>query len=392
VNILVVGAGMYVTGRHTSGPGSALGSIGELSKTLDIDSITVVSKSESSLKDVNKSRDIINKELNIKVSIEFIALGEDSLNKLQDIISLNTFDCAIVALPDHLHYSFAKLLIENKIHCFLVKPLTPTLKESLDLVSLQRKNKVLGVVDFHKRYDEVNLVIKDIINKGDIGSPISATVEYSQKIEMPTLVFSDWIENSNVFQYLGVHYVDMIYFLTSYKPEKVTAVGTYGVLQEKGIDTYDSIHATIVWYNRAYMEQKMVTQFSTSWIDPSTSSAMSDQKYTIIGTKGRIESNQKHRGVEVTTESEGIQSINPYFSKYHGKTYSGYDFKSISKFLTYADDFDNSHEEVYVRKDIEGLDELLPTFKDTLPTSSVIDAVNTSLIDNSNWVYINDLP
>ena len=61
MNILVVGAGMYVTGRHTSGPGSALGSIGELSKTLDIDAITVVSKSESSLKDVNRARDVINK-------------------------------------------------------------------------------------------------------------------------------------------------------------------------------------------------------------------------------------------------------------------------------------------------------------------------------------------
>ena len=382
---------MYVTGRHTSGPGSALGSIGELSKTLDIDSITVVSKSESSINDVNRSRDIINKELNIDVSIEFIALGDDSLNKLQDIISLNTFHCAIVALPDHLHYSFGKLLIENKIHCFFVKPLTPTLEESLDLVSLQRKNKVLGVVDFHKRYDEVNLVIKDIINKGDIGSPLSATVEYSQKIEMPTIVFSDWIENSNVFQYLGVHYVDMIYFLTSYKPEKAMAVGTYGILQEKGINTYDSIHATIVWYNKAYMEQKMVTQFSTSWIDPSTSSAMSDQKYTIIGTKGRIESNQTHRGVEVTTESEGIQSINPYFSKYldnttGGKTYSGYDFKSISQFLTDVNQ---------VIKDIvfdNELYEFRPTLEDTLPTSSVIDAVNKSLIDYSNWVYINDLP
>lgn len=382
---------MYVTGRHTSGPGSALGSIGELSKTLDIDSITVVSKSESSINDVNRSRDIINKELNIDVSIEFIALGDDSLNKLQDIISLNTFHCAIVALPDHLHYSFGKLLIENKIHCFFVKPLTPTLEESLDLVSLQRKNKVLGVVDFHKRYDEVNLVIKDIINKGDIGSPLSATVEYSQKIEMPTIVFSDWIVNSNVFQYLGVHYVDMIYFLTSYKPEKAMAVGTYGILQEKGIDTYDSIHATIVWYNKAYMEQKMVTQFSTSWIDPSTSSAMSDQKYTIIGTTGRIESNQKHRGVEVTTESEGIQSINPYFSKYldnttGGKTYSGYDFKSISQFLT---DVNQVIKDIVFDKELY---EFRPTLEDTLPTSSVIDAVNKSLIDYSNWVYINDLP
>ena len=390
MNILVVGAGMYVTGRHTSGPGSALGSIGELSKTLNIDSITVVSKSESSLNDVIRSRDIINKELNIDVSIEFIALGDDSLNKLQDIISLNKYDCAIVALPDHLHYSFGKLLIENKIHCFFVKPLTPTLVESLDLVSLQRKNKVLGVVDFHKRYDEVNLVIKDIINKGDIGLPISVVVEYSQKIEMPTIVFSDWIENSNVFQYLGVHYVDMIYFLTSYKPEKAMAVGTYGILKEKGINTYDSIHATIVWYNNEKSEQQMVTQFSTSWIDPSTSSAMSDQKYTIIGTKGRIESNQKHRGVEVTTESEGIQSINPYFSKYldnttGGKTYSGYDFKSISQFLT---DVNQVIKDIVFDKTII---QFRPTLEDTLPTSSVIDAVNKSLIDNSNWVYINDL-
>lgn len=247
------------------------------------------------------------------------------------------------------------------------------------------------MVDFHKRYDEVNLVIKDIINKGDIGSPLSATVEYSQKIEMPTIVFSDWIENSNVFQYLGVHYVDMIYFLTSYKPEKAMAVGTYGILQEKGIDTYDSIHATIVWYNKAYMEQKMVTQFSTSWIDPSTSSAMSDQKYTIIGTTGRIESNQKHRGVEVTTESEGIQSINPYFSKYldnttGGKTYSGYDFKSISQFLT---DVNQVIKDIVFDKELY---EFRPTLEDTLPTSSVIDAVNKSLIDYSNWVYINDLP
>ena len=376
---------MYVTGRHTSGPGSALGSIGELSKTLDIDAITVVSKSESSLKDVNRARDVINKELNIDVSIKFIALGDDSVNKLQDIISLNNFNCAIVALPDHLHYSFGKLLIENKIHCFFAKPLTATLDGALGLVSLQKKNKVLGMVDFHKRYDEVNLVIKDIINKGDIGLPISVVVEYSQKIEMPTLVFSDWVENTNVFQYLGVHYVDMIHFLTSYKPEKVMAVGTYGILKEKGINTYDSIHATIVWYNNEDSKQKMVTQFSTSWIDPSTSSAMSDQKYTIIGTKGRIKSNQKHRGVEVTTESEGIQSINPYFSKYHGKTYSGYDFKSISQFFT------DVNEIMEDNISVDTLDESRPTFKNTLPTSSVLDAVNTSLTDNSNWVYINDL-
>ena len=40
---------------------------------------------------------------------------------------------------------------------------------------------------------------------------------------------------------------------------------------------------------------------------------MSDQKINVVGTKGRFQADQKHRGVQVVQDELGIQEINPYF-------------------------------------------------------------------------------
>lgn len=391
MKILVIGSGMYVTGRFSSGPGSILATIGETSQSIDFEGITVVSKNETSRKGVLDSVEKINEILEIELIVDFEALGENSIENLKLLIKQNKFDCGIISLPDHLHYDFAKVLIENNIHCLVVKPLTPTVKESLELIALLKANNVYGAVDFHKRFDEANLLIKDSFESGQIGKPLYFTVEYSQKIEIPTIVFSSWVGYTNIFQYIGVHYVDMIYFLTGYYPEKVLAVGTKGKLLETSIETFDSIHVIIVWKNPKNEIEKMVAQFSTNWIDPSTSSAMSDQKYKVIGTNGRIECDQKYRGVEIVNEENGIQTINPYFSKFQTNSigrnsYTGYDYKSISQFIYDIEDLEKG------RITIEQLETIRPTFNEALVSTAVLEAVNKSLKNNSNWETIYDLP
>ena len=390
MNILVIGAGMYVTGRFGSGPGSVLATIGEVSKSMRIDGVTVVSKNESSREDVFIAVNEINTILEIGLRVDYEALGENSIENLKTILERKKYDCGVIALPDHLHYDFAKVLIENSIHCLVVKPLTPTVKESMELIALRKKKNVYGVVDLHKRYDQANLFIKDAIQSGQIGKPQYVTVEYSQRIMIPTIAFAKWVKLTNIFQYLGVHYVDMIYFMTGYYPEKVLAVGTKGKLTELGMDTYDSIHAIIIWKNPGNENEKLVAQFSTNWIDPNTSSALSDQKYNVIGTKGRIECDQKHRGIELVNEDGGIQTINPYFSKYHSnpkgkKSYTGYDFASISQFIYDVQDLESGN------ITIEELENIRPTFEDSIGSTAVVDAVNRSLNNNSNWEFIDDL-
>ena len=72
-------------------------------------------------------------------------------------------------------------------------------------------------------------------------------IEYSQKKIIPEKFFKKWSSKSNSFQYLGVHYVDLIYFMTRFKPYKVWAWGQKGYLTQKKINTWDAVQATIEW-------------------------------------------------------------------------------------------------------------------------------------------------
>ena len=48
MKIIVIGAGMYVTGRNNSGVGTVLSSLSQLSKEVKIEKVTVIANSPSS--------------------------------------------------------------------------------------------------------------------------------------------------------------------------------------------------------------------------------------------------------------------------------------------------------------------------------------------------------
>jgi len=297
--------------------------------------------------------------------------------------------CAIVTVPDHLHFRITLEIMRKNVHALVVKPLVPTLREARLLIRYARKHNVYGAVEFHKRYDEANLKLRNLILGKKLGDILSVDVNFSQRKSIPEKFFKDWALKTNIFQYLGVHYADIIYFCTGASPLRVMATGQKKWLVKRGINTYDAIQVVVEWGNRITGE-KFVSTILTNWIDPNTTSAMSDQRIAVVGTEGRYDSDQKNRGVQIVTDHDGIEDFNPYFSQFYtdggGKiVFRGYGQRSIHQFLSDVADIVNGDKQPL---DFYGV---RPTFEEALVSTAIIEAAHRSLRKNNNWVTINRL-
>lgn len=382
---MIVGAGAYVAGRGTSSYGTILPALNELYKKGLIHSITIAATHSKSIIDLKKKVAQLRSLTNSNIPIEGVPKqGQDS-SSYKKALKASTYDCAILVVPDHLHYSIGADLIQSGLPTLIVKPLTPTVQEARKLIQYAKSQNIYTAVEFHKRYDSANLKLKEVISDGRLGDILYINVEYSQRRINPLKTFKNWIAHTNIFQYLGVHYVDIIYFVTGAKPLRVLAMGQKNLLKQHGIDNYDSIEVLIEWQHG---KNKFVSTFLTNWIDPNTTSAMSDQKIKVIGTMGRYESDQKNRGVQLVTEQDGIEDINPYFTQSYpsmneaGKTFKGYGIESVMQFCRDVADIQSGQVKV---RDLENK---RPTFKDALVSTAVVEAVNKSLKEKSVWVDV----
>lgn len=389
MRLVVFGAGMYVTGRSKTGSGTILASLCEASRTLPLEHVTIAARNPANAAEVADAAGLLNQRLGTSLSVDFISIPDDAENGVEAAVAASQADAAIICLPDHLHHSYALRVLERSLHCLVVKPFTPTLAEGKELASLQHAKGVVGAVEFHKRWDEQNLLARSLLKRGEIGDLLYSVIQYSQRIDIPRDVFRSWSSQTNIFQYLGVHYADLIYFLTGAHPLRLSAIGTWNVLASLGIDTPDAVHVTILW-SPVSGGVPFVTQFATNWIDPSCTTALSDQRYNLVGTAGRLDLDQRDRGVVLSSAAGGVKTINPYFaeflsSPYGREYYSGYGPRSIIQFVE-----DVAHVSCgkLVPSALEGL---RPTFRDALVSTAIIETVNKSLLKHGSWEDIPDV-
>jgi predicted dehydrogenase len=381
---LVVGSGMYVTGRDGTGHGTVLAALAEYSKRNPVE-VFVYSSRALSRKSVEEANQRINGILGTNLKTEFYSSEKIVF---AEFLNQHSFDLAIVSVPDHLHFEFCKATLSKGIATLVVKPLTPTSQEATELIRLAGANKAYAAVEFHKRWDESNVQAKATLEQNLLGALSYIDVNYSQRISIPSKVFKPWAEKTNIFQYLGVHYVDLIHFLTGYHPQRVMAHGQMGILKASGIHTYDAVHVSILW-KRLDSGHTFYSHFNTNWIDPDCTSAMSDQKIKIVGTLGRIELDQKNRGIELVTTKRGIQHLNPYFAEFlpnqDGSQYfNGYGAKSIMTFL------DDVQRLKTGKASLSILQKSRPSFQSALASTAVIEKVNESMAGDSAWLSIDE--
>jgi predicted dehydrogenase len=385
MKVLVVGAGMYVTGRGTSGPGTVLPALAQASRGRAIDGVTVCSRTPSGAEDVARAAEFCRERLGASLAIEH-AISDEVLARGSALS--DEFGAAIVVVPDHLHLEIGGRVLDAGLHTLMVKPLAPSLAEAQELERRRSKAGVYGMVEFHKRYDEANLILRRMVQEGELGPVAYAAVEYSQRIDVPLEHFAEWSARTNIFQYLGVHYVDLMYFLTGLSPVRAMGIARRGALAARGVDTPDSVHAMVEWAAPQASSHRFVTQYTIGWIDPSGTSAMSGQRYILVGEKARVEADQKHRGLEFAGVDRR-RSINPYFSENLAPpgepwTFSGYGPRCYDAFLGDVLDLRAG------RVTVPALEGRRPTFREALVSSAVLEAVGRSLENGGGWEDVPD--
>lgn len=384
MNILVFGLGMYVIGSDDNSYGTIFPALLEFQKKYKKINKVIFYKKTS--KNITKIKNKINYQFNKHNTFFNFEIRCDDDSKIKKFISNTTeHTISIICVPDHLHFHYANLCIKKNLNCLVVKPLTYNLSDAKKLSNLSEKKNLYTSVEFHKRLDKQNLMLRDNFNKPKFGLPLYSIVEFSQRKIIPFNQFKQWSSKTNILNYLGVHYIDLMRFISGAIPNRVMAIGQNCWLKNNNIKNYDSIQCLIEWKNRKH---KFIQNINVNWIDPNNTSAMSDQKIKVIFSNGRIECDQKNRGIEIVTDQKGIEHINPDFCVEYGNSKNSYywDGYGISSILIFLEDTLN----LYSNKiSVKQLNKIRPTFKEAIYSSAVLDYANKSLKSlSNNWLKI----
>ncbi len=216
-------------------------------------------------------------------------------------------DVLAVATPDHLHTPVILAALGKGAHVITEKPMCLDVAEADRIIELARKKKRIVAVDMHKRYDPDHLRIRDDI-QNRIGAPLYGTAYLEEPLEVSSRTFK-WVEQSDPFSYVGPHWVDLIYHYYRSKPVSLTAVGQKKRLVRDGINAYDAVQVRVDFANG------MSINFHNNWITPADFEGPVNQGHEIVGTDGKVESDQQYRGFRWWNQDGGSRTANNHFTR-----------------------------------------------------------------------------
>jgi predicted dehydrogenase len=220
------------------------------------------------------------------------------------MIDEEELDAVGIATPDHLHREIALHALGQGKHVLVEKPLDLTSSGCREMVEAARRQKLMLMVDFHKRYDPYNLDIMEKVRAGKIGQPEMAYAYMEDKITVPLQMLKSWAAESSPFWFVGVHKLDLVCWITGREPVRVFGQGSKGKLSQQGINTYDSISACIV------MDRGFSCTITVNWVVPEGFEALVNQGLRIVGTEGIVEMDGQERGLRYFTNESGMATPN----------------------------------------------------------------------------------
>jgi predicted dehydrogenase len=308
-HILIFGRGAYVVGNTTTPP-TILSAVLTSLRQLDVSNprIVLLGKSpEASL----QQKERVNALVNQFWGPNPISILYDACDEFRSHLShgCHHINAAIVSLPDQLHFRYLCELATLAIPTICVKPVVTSLADYDLLLSTVLVHNAPIYIDFHKRLDPSFRYLKHFLAHDRPSYIESVDVFYSQPTS-DLLVQASQSSSTNIFQYLGVHFIDIISWLFDSRLASID-FRIYPQMDSGLPPVAPRIDAYCLW------TQPDLTQFfstvSCRWSAFPSTPIRSEQYFRVKTNKHDISINLSDRGIHVLT-NDSFSIPNPYFS------------------------------------------------------------------------------
>ena len=175
------------------------------------------------------------------------------------------YDGFTIATPAKTHFQIAKKVIKTGKSLLIEKPLTLSVEEAEELVSLTEENGVNAMVGHVLLFHPAVMKIKKMIENGDIGD---LQYIYSNRLNLGKVRTEE-----NVFWSLAPHDIAIFQYLTNSIPKKVSANGS--TFLQEGIP--DSTLTQLEYKNG------VKGHIFVSWVHP-----FKEHRLVVIGSEAMI--------------------------------------------------------------------------------------------------------
>lgn len=176
--------------------------------------------------------------------------GARQTNDYTKLLEDPQLDAIVIATPVWTHYSFGKQALEAGKHILVEKPLTASVPEAEELISMAKDRQLTLMVDHTFVYTGAVRKIKEIVSSGELGDLL-----YFDATRINLGLFQDDI---NVVWDLAPHDLSIMDYVIERQAETVAAIGSCHV--KKGIEN--------IAYVLLQFPEEFIAHFHFNWLSP----------------------------------------------------------------------------------------------------------------------------
>lgn len=219
-----------------------------------------------------------------------------------DDLTGSDLDAVVIATPDFAHVEPVLAATARKLHIFLEKPVSTSSADARIIRDAVVGSGVLCTVACMNRWHPVFASLLGRVRAGEFGAVIAQNVRLSNSLAVP-LGMLKWAADSSPGWFLMPHSLDIVGAAVGAQPARVYAAGRRGLLAASGVDTWDSLQATIRFADGSTANAESV------WVLPENSPSLVDFRYELIGEKAVARVDDRDQGLEIVSDKLALPRV-----------------------------------------------------------------------------------